>query len=173
MTGRTPTLRKLSLLALAGCLASGCSMHASFSAGASSGHASQPREPRSRAQHSSGNEHASRVSSSDLSERDQAVQAQPDAREAEREQTYARREEPAGEAHGAPGAHARVGDHDRGHGNDADGVDEDNPGKSKGKAETKQPEGKRIAAKAGDHDRGHGNDADRVDEDNPGKGRKK
>ena len=60
-------------------------------------------------------------------------------------------------------------DGNHGHGNDADGVDEDNPGKSKttDKAQAK------AEKSTGDHDRGHGNDADGVDEDNPGKSKGK
>jgi hypothetical protein len=75
-------------------------------------------------------------------------------------------------------------DHDRGHGNDADGVDEDNPGKSKKPGKAKKPEKTKktdkgdkaepaLAATGADHDRGHGNDADGVDADNPGKSRDK
>ena len=65
--------------------------------------------------------------------------------------------------HAGP-AHGPASDHNRGHGNDADRVDEDDPGRSKQGQDRKQ---------SGDHDRGHGNDADRVDEDNPGKSKKK
>jgi hypothetical protein len=74
---------------------------------------------------------------------------------------------------------ATPADHDRGHGNDPDGVDEDNPGNSKDKAKeeakTKKAarKAKREAAQAGDHDHGHGNDADKVDEDNPGRSKTK
>jgi hypothetical protein len=72
---------------------------------------------------------------------------------------------PKGEASSVAADGAPAADHDRGHGNDADGVDEDNPGKSK-----KKPTAAKKAA--GDHDRGHGNDSDGVDEDNPGKSKK-
>ena len=65
----------------------------------------------------------------------------------------------------APTAH----DHDRGHGNDADRVDEDNPGKSKGSDKALSHANNRQH----DHDRGHGNDADGVDEQNPGKSKGK
>lgn len=63
------------------------------------------------------------------------------------------------------------GDHDRGHGNDADGVDEDNPGQGGG-----GPNATAALTDDGstdsnsDHDKGHGNNADGVDEDNPGQG---
>ncbi|MCR4316012.1 MAG: hypothetical protein NUW37_06635 [Planctomycetes bacterium] len=52
------------------------------------------------------------------------------------------------------------GDHDRGHGNDDDHHDEDNPGRGHGDR----------GDYSDDHDRGHGNDDDRHDEDNPGRG---
>jgi hypothetical protein len=74
---------------------------------------------------------------------------------------------------GTPGAAG--GDHDKGHGNDADGVDEDNAAgghaKQGKKAKDKRKKKGKAAAAEGevDHDKGHGNDADGVDEDNPGR----
>ncbi|MCR4317441.1 MAG: hypothetical protein NUW37_13970 [Planctomycetes bacterium] len=50
-------------------------------------------------------------------------------------------------------------DQDRGHGNDDDRHDEDNPG-----------QGHEGRGDDDDHDRGHGNDDDHNDEDNPGRG---
>ncbi|MCB1186888.1 hypothetical protein KDL29_06935 [bacterium] len=55
---------------------------------------------------------------------------------------------------------ATGGDHDRGHGNDPDGYDEDNPGNSKGAKGNKQ-----------DDKPGNGNKKDK--DDNPGKGHRK
>jgi hypothetical protein len=82
----------------------------------------------------------------------------------------------------APAKHDAVdqdaaGDGDRGHGNEAGGVDADNPGKSKKKKGAKHDGDHGHGNDAdhkhdGDHDRGHGNDTDRVDEDNPGKSKK-
>lgn len=63
----------------------------------------------------------------------------------------------------------KKGDHDKGHGNDPDGYDEDNPGKSKGTRGGK----KGSTDGSGDADKGHGNDADGYDEDNPGKKKQK
>ena len=74
-----------------------------------------------------------------------------------------------------PRAHRRPrratgGDHDKGHGNDADGVDEDNPGHAKQGKKAKHKGKKKGAAEGDDdHDKGHGNDADGVDEGNPGR----
>ncbi len=59
-----------------------------------------------------------------------------------------------------------TGDGDNGHGNDADGVDESNPGKGNGGPNAK----KGNNPSGSDGDNGHGNDADGVDESNPGKG---
>jgi hypothetical protein len=64
----------------------------------------------------------------------------------------------------------KASDRDRGHGNDPDGIDEDNPGRSKRKATKKA---KPPKTQDGDHDRGHGNDPDGIDEDNPGRSKKK
>ncbi|MBF0148101.1 MAG: hypothetical protein HQL84_14640, partial [Magnetococcales bacterium] len=51
---------------------------------------------------------------------------------------------------------------DRGHGNDADGIDDDNPALAKKESDSDQ----KISERQHD-DRGHGNDADGIDDDNP------
>jgi len=56
-------------------------------------------------------------------------------------------------------------DGDRGHGNDDDGFDEDNPGQGGGPRNNDDDGGD-----SDDGDRGHGNDDDGFDEDNPGQG---
>jgi flagellin-like protein len=89
--------------------------------------------------------------------------------------------------------HCNEDDHDRGHGNDCDGHDEDNPGTrpvlppndggddgedecdsedSETPTQTASPDEATdgCCSADGDHDRGHGNDCDGHDEDNPGNG---
>jgi hypothetical protein len=62
-------------------------------------------------------------------------------------------------------------DANRGHGNDPDGFDEDNPGNSEGTSGSGEPCVEGTPAPAdGDANRGHGNDPDQDDEDNPGQG---
>ena len=150
-------IRKLGLSAVVVVSLGACSFHASVQAGSrTASKGEQGSQERSRSERRAAPD-ADRPESKDeqLAARDQTPSSE------QREQA------PAAEA--ASPAASPAHDHDRGHGNDADGVDEDNPGKSKAsdKALAKADKGK------GDHDRGHGNDADGVDEDNPGKSKGK
>lgn len=161
---------KLHIVALLAALASGCSAHASFRAEAGSygenGHGPV----------ASGGEHTRPASTAPVPSPGAVA---PPARASEQalQQASAPAAPPAAPATTTPVstpqpiAHApqaqptpRQGDHDRGHGNDADRHDEDNPGHKQS--------AKRVA-QSGDHDRGHGNDTDGVDEQNPGKSKKK
>jgi hypothetical protein len=141
--------RRLGFLALTFSLLGGCSAHASLHSGLRIGSRSETGSERSSEVQSSraesGNERPAGEESALIASRD--ADSQPDNQVTEPERPPA-------------------GDRDRGHGNDADGVDEDNPGKS---ARGAQKANKPAAKAGGDHDRGHGNDADGVDEDNPGK----
>jgi hypothetical protein len=172
----------LELLLVTATFLGGCSVQASMKAGSTT---------RSRSETSSA---SARASSSGGSSR-----AKPNAKRAVARHEQELTTDPAEPSSPRPIVAAR--DDDRGHGNDADGVDEDNPGKSKGSkkpsikavdkksvasADSREPEAPAAAGKDddkkptklagkkpdGDHDRGHGNDADGVDEDNPGKSKK-
>jgi len=138
----------------------GCSAHASFGAGSISDASRVPVASGSEHTHSSHGQTAENAPAAPAVQ-EQALQQAPTSAPVA-QNTPA----PAAPVNPAPAeTHAKT-DHDRGHGNDADGVDEDNPGKSSSAKQTAHANGQ-------DHDRGHGNDADGVDEDNPGKSKKK
>ena len=146
-------IRKIGWSAILVATLGACSFHASVQAGSRTASQRESDEK----QQTSGKHRAARDDRPEAKQEGLAVRDQPAA---EGEQAVS-----APLAAEAPSA---AHDHDRGHGNDADRVDEDNPGKSSKAA------GKAKADKAqGDHDRGHGNDADGVDEDNPGKSKGK
>lgn len=136
----------------------GCSAHASFGVGSSAGHGSTPMA----ASPQPSSSHAARHDPTNGGATTHALQQAPAETPAA---TTNAPTAPTPVSPAAPAEQHAHADHDRGHGNDADGVDEQNPGKAN--------RAKQTAASNGDHDRGHGNDADRVDEDNPGKSKKK
>jgi hypothetical protein len=110
-------------------LVGGCRASASAHAGSASSHEREQREHR--AHRASGNEHAPAPSAaSGALTRDETASpssepAGDDAHRAEHDGANKTKKQ------SSAASKREDGDHDRGHGNDADGVDEDNPGKSK------------------------------------------
>jgi hypothetical protein len=154
----------------------GCTANASFRAGSTTNARPARSEP------AVASSQASAVTESTGGARADALSSKPEkADRPEKADKPGKADKPAGQIALAP----PPADRDRGHGNDADGVDEDNPGKSKKPGKVKKPEKAKkgdkgdkaaeqaLAASDTDKDRGHGNDADGVDEDNPGKSRDK
>ena len=137
----------------------GCSASASFQAGA--GTASSNSTGRAKASNSAGGEGRGEAVAESRGKLTEGSEAGPTSAPSDEQPKVTQGPEDAPKV-------ARA-DHDRGHGNDRDGVDQDNPGKGKKGAEL----AKNVKSEKGsDHNRGHGNDADGVDQDNPGASKK-
>jgi hypothetical protein len=141
--------RRLGVLAIALSLL-GCSAHASISASAGGARtaAAEPLEPRESAWQKENREEAEVATragtpvpqtevaaTNDAAANQTAAATPPSKARGSKKAAHGRGKSKKNQDQGAAIAAANEGqaDHDRGHGNDLDGVDEDNPGKSKRK----------------------------------------
>jgi hypothetical protein len=140
--------RRLGVLAIALSLL-GCSAHASISASAGGAKtaAAEPLKPRESAWEKESREEAeiatragtpvpqTEVAATDAAANETAAVTSPTKARRSKKAAHGRGKSKKNQGQGAEIAAANESqpDHDRGHGNDLDGVDEDNPGKSKRK----------------------------------------